>query len=435
MGDLTHRLDLSNRKPARPVRVAVLGGEVTQGEAPRRLWVVRPGTYRHPEVGIFSITSEDLSQIVANFDAELARRDGVPFLPVDIEHATIRANKNLKPHDELRMEDAEKRAFGFIASLEIDGQDVYAVIEWTEEGRALIASQGFRFTSPVVLFNWEDTEDGGPINGTRLHSLALTNQPVFSSGEPNAMAACVPIIASREAIVQLQKTPGVSNVKPHYRNNRDRAFPACVSFSLETEMAEPTQKTEPKTEPKIDDPKNEPVKMVTLSVDGADVSAEDVIALSVEIKDLKTKLEEAVKVIPPEGSVTLSVDAVTELQSDAKKGKEALAKIEENEAKARIALAISENRITPAMAADAAVIAASKSDATFAVVLATNPKGGTGFNTGESKGGEAGEGGTDPGTELVALAHSIGAEKKVNYGEAIRLACKKNPGLASSAGY
>ena len=82
---------------------------------------------------------------------------------VDYEHQTMNAAENGKPAP----------AAGWIESLEMEPDGLYATVKWTDAARAFIQADEYRYISPVFTF---DPETGAVLE---LKSAALTNYPAL----------------------------------------------------------------------------------------------------------------------------------------------------------------------------------------------------------------------------------------------------------------
>lgn len=92
---------------------------------------------------------------------------------IDLEHSWAKAN----------VPTAERRAYGWFkpAVLE-DGSLVATEVEWTEEGRALVESKAWRYTS--LWGEVEPTADKKALRLVRLHSVSLVNKPAVLGNSP-----------------------------------------------------------------------------------------------------------------------------------------------------------------------------------------------------------------------------------------------------------
>lgn len=106
----------------------------------------------------FSIDKKVMENMLANFNNQ--KIDTV----CDYEHQTLTVTEGSAP------------ASGWIKSLSIEENKLYAFVEWTEQAKELIKNKEYKHISPVFLQNTKDRITGENIGWT-LHSLALTNRP------------------------------------------------------------------------------------------------------------------------------------------------------------------------------------------------------------------------------------------------------------------
>lgn len=154
-----------------PVRRRVPINADANGDVATHIEIVRAGTW--PEMsnkGMLFITPDDLSQMVANFNAGIGCAGGLNQIPVDFSH------------------NDGGEAAGWITALSTDGQAVYADVEWSTSGLAAIQGKMFKFVSPSFypgcLGEWSDPEDWSITASNVLVGLALTNIPFFKDLQP-----------------------------------------------------------------------------------------------------------------------------------------------------------------------------------------------------------------------------------------------------------
>jgi len=127
----------------------------------------------------FSIDKKFMENMLANFNNQ--KIDTV----CDYEHQTVTVTEGSAP------------ASGWIKSLEIEDNKLYAFVEWTEQAKELIKNKEYKHISPVFLPNTKDRITGENIGWT-LHSLALTNRPFLEElGEV--------FLNSKEVLISLKK--------------------------------------------------------------------------------------------------------------------------------------------------------------------------------------------------------------------------------------
>ena len=138
-------------------------------DAPRS-WIqlAKTGTFHSTRYGKFSITKDDLAQMLHNF------RHVTPAapteLPIDYDHLSMDPKK---PGDGI--------AAGWLKSAELraDGDELWGEVEWTPEASGLIQNRAYRFISPS--FVKDHTHKDGRKIGTTLLAAALTNHPFLES--------------------------------------------------------------------------------------------------------------------------------------------------------------------------------------------------------------------------------------------------------------
>lgn len=117
----------------------------------------RPGTLKGVKATAWTLTPDIAAAVIARWQARETP------LVVDYEHQTMLAEQNGKPAP----------AAGWIESLELAEDGLYAAVKWTPTARAYIESDEYRYISPVFSF---DPETGAVLE---LKSAALTNYPAL----------------------------------------------------------------------------------------------------------------------------------------------------------------------------------------------------------------------------------------------------------------
>ncbi len=122
------------------------------------------GTFKDGKGLVAHVTKESLENILANFKA---RENDVV---IDYEHQTLTGK--------------EAPAAGWIKSLIIKDDGLWAQVEWTPRGEEQIKGKEYRYLSPVALAKKKDSH--GRLIPERLHSAALTNDPAIDGMVPLA---------------------------------------------------------------------------------------------------------------------------------------------------------------------------------------------------------------------------------------------------------
>lgn len=131
--------------------------------APEKIQVIRTGTFHHEKYGKFEITKSHLLAFKKNFDAKVRGID----IALDYGH------------------DSEGEAAAWFKSIELsdDGQELWAVPEWTPTGADAVLAKRFRYVSADFNFDYQDNETLEK-HGPTLLGAGLTNRPVVKGQAP-----------------------------------------------------------------------------------------------------------------------------------------------------------------------------------------------------------------------------------------------------------
>jgi len=130
-----------------------------EGNIAEELQVLNIGNWKHSEYGNIKISEKDVGQFIKNFDSEV-RKD----IPITEGHS---------------VGGEEKPAIGWFKQLISKGRDgLWAVIDWTEEGKQLLKSKAYKYFSPEFYTSYEDPETHKTYSNV-LVGGALTNFPYF----------------------------------------------------------------------------------------------------------------------------------------------------------------------------------------------------------------------------------------------------------------
>lgn len=148
-----------------PSLVSLATTEADTADAPRS-WIqlAKAGTFHSSRYGKFSITRDDLAQMLHNF------RNVTPAapteLPIDYDHLSMNPRQ---PGD--------GKAAGWLKDMELrdEGEELWGEVEWTPEAADLIQNRAYRFVSPS--FVKDHTHKDGRKIGTTLLAAAITNHP------------------------------------------------------------------------------------------------------------------------------------------------------------------------------------------------------------------------------------------------------------------
>jgi len=141
----------------------LIAGSVNNSDAlaNAEVWqkVASVGKWKGHRAGPFTLTLQDLEQMVTNFNSS-----ALGEVVVDFEHATLYAD--------------QAPAAGWAKELKVENDSLLAKIEWLPDTKELIKAKKYKYLSPVLVPNSVDQESGEDIGWT-LHSVALTNKPFF----------------------------------------------------------------------------------------------------------------------------------------------------------------------------------------------------------------------------------------------------------------
>lgn len=142
------------------IRLSEADGGVT---VPKRVQVLRTGTFFDPRYQKFSVTKDTLATLKKNFDQGVRRID----IAVDYFH------------------EKEKIAAGWFKALELsdDGEELWAEVEWTPRAEKTLAEKELRYISPNFDPDYRDNETLQK-HGPTLLGAGLTNRPVIKGMAP-----------------------------------------------------------------------------------------------------------------------------------------------------------------------------------------------------------------------------------------------------------
>jgi phage I-like protein len=161
--------------PKRLALRALVGISGAEPES-RTCWIdiAGPGEWNGHPAGPFVLTPEVFAACIAAFNEQAN-----PVV-VDYDHASLSVNP-----------DGGAPAAGWVQALELRGERLWALVEWTERAASGIRSGEYRYCSGVFDFEAVDRETGGR-TVCAMDSVALTNRP-FIDGQ-------TPIVLSRTAL-------------------------------------------------------------------------------------------------------------------------------------------------------------------------------------------------------------------------------------------
>jgi hypothetical protein len=147
-----------------------LVGLTGEGADKRTGWVhvAYSGTWEGHSEGAFTLDRAAFESCIRAFEEQSNP------IPVDYEHASVR-------------DVAKAPAAGWVQKLELRGDDLWALVEWTKTAAEEIRSGAYRFSSGVFVFDKPDRRSGAPV-ACCIHSVALTNTPFVDGQRPIALS-------------------------------------------------------------------------------------------------------------------------------------------------------------------------------------------------------------------------------------------------------
>lgn len=137
---------------------------------PTQIEVVRAGTWPNSLKGNLTISTGDLEEMKANFDAGIAQPYPGFGVPIDFGHADF------------------AEAAGWIKGLEIQGNVLYANVEWSTAGENALRGGLYKCFSPAFypgcMGDYHDPEDYDITARNVLEGGGLTNIPFFKGLTP-----------------------------------------------------------------------------------------------------------------------------------------------------------------------------------------------------------------------------------------------------------
>lgn len=129
---------------------------LAEGKVPNRVQVLRVGKFSHPSYGKFEITTKTLAEMKKNFDDKVRGIDTA----FDYFHAS------------------DKEASAWVKELVLaeNGNELWAIVDWTPTAEKKLAERELRYFSPDFSFQWQDPESGKKFSNV-LFGGGLTNRP------------------------------------------------------------------------------------------------------------------------------------------------------------------------------------------------------------------------------------------------------------------
>lgn len=287
----------SKKRIAFPIRL--FGDASALAEITDEIHVVPTGEWEHPVYGEMKITPANIAEFKKNFDDKARLK-----LPITAGHDN-------------GMSGGELPAIGWFREVYDRGVNgLWAFVEWTEDGKKLLADGAFKYFSPEFYEEYRDPETGEKRNHV-LVGGALTNRPYFKELEPVAASENAVFAFSEPAIMNQFSDPMdlktilakkaedlTADEKAFVREHKaelDADQQSAFASVLEDTNPEPEPTPEPTTEPEPNpeppvaaaEPKGKVITMSEAEVNALKKAANDGAMAFAEVE--KMKLEKAVE--------------------------------------------------------------------------------------------------------------------------------------------
>lgn len=208
----------------------------TDKTLPVMIHVAPLGKWDHPVYGEFEVTRETVREFIDNFNNGIRK----PKLPITAGHDSFE----------------EHKAIGWMTELQEGVNGLYAIVEWTVDGKDLLLKGSFKYFSPEWFTTYTDPADGKEY-GHVLIGGALTNKPFFRELESvvafsenviyqrNSTIMDLEMIRAKEAadITAEEKEFLTENVASLTAEEKEK-----FGFPVEEETEETTEETKEETE-------------------------------------------------------------------------------------------------------------------------------------------------------------------------------------------
>lgn len=161
------------------------------GELTNRIMLIQAGEWPDSVKGSITITPGNLAQMKMNFDNGIGRPGQGLGLPIDFSH------------------NEWDQAAGWINELEIEGNALYAHVEWTTAGKEAIQGGMYKCISPSFYpgdrGGWQDPEDLSNTVQNVIVGAGLTNIPFFKKLSP-VRASNLPDTGGDDNLIYINKS-------------------------------------------------------------------------------------------------------------------------------------------------------------------------------------------------------------------------------------
>jgi len=269
------------------------------GELPTRIMIMKAGTWADSVKGNLIISTEDLKEMVENFNRGLGQAGEGIGLPIDFSHNDW------------------AEAAGWIQGLVVEGDTLYAdPVSWTSKGEEALRGGLYKCFSPAFypscLGEWHDPENWERTARNVLEGGALTNIPFFKDLSPimastshnqgNEDKNTLYINASNEkenhmdlAEVRAKENDSLSEDERNFlTENKGQLTPEeLAKFGFEAPKAEEEEQEEEQEQEEVETPEAQAVLAAIKSGEKVLVEASTIKSLQATAKKYETEKAEA----------------------------------------------------------------------------------------------------------------------------------------------
>lgn len=188
--------------------------KIVLSETTNTAWVniINLGEYEHPQYGSIEFTAAQFAQWKKNFHAGVfggLGADGKPRVAADYGHSM---DSDVNPETQ--------KASGYMLDLKLEGNKVYALVEFTPAAADAIRKKEFAWWSISEFADVMDKKSGENV-GAALGGGALTNRPYIPGLEPIQLSDLRPATKTLELKRQLeQQTAEIAKLKREAHEGR-----------------------------------------------------------------------------------------------------------------------------------------------------------------------------------------------------------------------
>ncbi|MFD4554420.1 phage protease [Streptomyces sp. NPDC058469] len=394
-------------KVSQPIelKASAQGGQAA--ELPTEIQVVRPGVWKTPNHGDFTIADSDLVQAAENFQKFFKAKGRQA--PIDYDH-----------------NDVTKGAAGWIKDVYVKaGEGLWASVEWTDIAAQQLKNRVFRYLSPEYYFKgWENPEVKGEFHDNVLSGFAVTNHPLFKDLHP--------LVANEQ---------GGKGQMFIYVKGDDRMKLEDVRKKALADLTKEEKDFLAKNKAELTDAERKTFELGETEAEAkAAKEAADKVAAEKEAADKavagKAAADAAAEAAKVEGSVKISASELSALKAAAARGIEAADKLEKNEATALVKGHVGRGAIKSDEAEEAVSILLASAPALrtrLEIFLGKLPDNELLKGSELGNGGEGSANAEAAAAEMSKLAEERAAKEKISFGQAMKLVASEKSELAKLA--